>query len=74
MDEAKSILHGGLLDILRSKKLVPELTTRCVIDIKQGEVVRVYWQTYADERWLEVLTGDNLGDVKVIRADGPANG
>ena len=57
------IAHQGIFHELKKRGLIPDHCRRVVIDIEVGNVVKVFYECYGDERLIEVLTPENLKPV-----------
>lgn len=57
---AKIINADGLAKVLSDRGLVPPNCRRIVIDAEAQEPVKIYYETYADERLIEVFQDPSI--------------
>ena len=55
--------HKGLIESMRAAGILPPHTRRVVIDIGVDDPVMLYYETFADERLIEIDFASQLGAV-----------
>ena len=61
--------HKGLIDSLTKAGIIPDNTRRVVIDIPYDNCVMLYYETFADERILDIDFVSHLGPVVINAGD-----